>query len=287
MAYLMVKNCLLNPLKIMYKLCVIVLIMMLSASALPAQQYSLLRRVPIDAPQHTTIDPFGQIYLHTTGGRITKYDLNGELLYDYQDVNTRFITELDAGPSLRLFAFYKDRQSYQYFDKTLTPSPVLHLQNTQADFFSLAAASADNSIWLWNATQLQLKKYKPALGDFTTKIPARYYLNKGADINQISEYQNRLYVNDAKNEILVFDILGNFIQKLPLTSVRHFRFAGDELYWRNGSSIYLYHLYNMQSRKINLPDIPDGENICSVFLKEDRVIIILQKEMLIYRLLRY
>lgn len=288
MVYLTVKNYLLSLLKMRHKQCGgIVLIIIFSVNNLSAQQYNLLRHIPIDIPQHATIDLLGQIYLQTTGGRITKYDLNGELLYDYQDADTRFVTILDAGSSLRLLAFYKDRQSYQYFDRTLTPSPILHLQNAQSGFFSLATASADNSIWLWDATQLQLKKYKPALGDFTAEISTRYYLDDSADVNQISEYQNKLYVNDNKNEILVFDILGNYIQKLPLTNVAHFNFVGDELYWRKGSSMYLYHLYNMQSRKINLPDMPAAEKIFAVFLKEDRMIVIAQKEMFIYRLLRH
>ena len=281
----MEKTCLLRISK-MNKYCkCLLLVALCTVTDLFGQQYNLLKHISIDMPQHAIIDPLGQVYLQTIGGRIVKYDENGEILYEYQDANTRFVHTLDASTSLRLLVFYKERQSYQYFDRTLTPSPMLSLTNTSSAFFSLAAASADNSLWLWDATQLRLKKYKPVLNDFTTDISAKYYLAKDADINQMSEYQNKLYVNDHKNEILVFDLLGNYIQKLPLAAIEHVDFSGDELYWRNGRSVHTYNLYNMQSSTLVLPDDLNANSIFAVFLKKDRMIIITQKEMLIYRLL--
>ncbi len=263
------------------------LIILCISTDLFAQQYNLLKRVSIAMPQLATIDPLGQVYLQTTGGRIVKYGENSEVLYEYQDADTRFIHTLDTRTSLQLLAFYKERQSYQYFDRTLTSSPVLNLPSASSGFFSLAAASTDNSLWLWDAMQLRLKKYKPVLNSFTTDISVRYYLAKDAAINQISEHQNKLYINDRKNEILVFDLLGNYIQKLPLAAMEHFDFVGDELYWRSSSSIHTYNLYNMQSDTLALPDDLTTDSIFAVFLKENRMIVITQKEMRVYQLLRH
>lgn len=261
---------------------VFLLLLIFYAPSLLGQQYNLIERISIPSPVHVTADPMGHIYLQTIRGDIIKYKLDGEKLLTFNSSERKAATSIDASLSLRLFAFYKDAQSCQYFDRQLNPLAIHQLPEQNTSFFSLATPSSDNSIWLWDATQLSLKKYKPVLNTFTVEEPAQYYLHKTPDINQIREYQNKVYVNDKNHQVMVFDIFGNYIQKLPVTILDHFEFYRDELYWWEGNTIYFYHLYEMGNRKLELPD---AEEPSHVLLVEDRIFIFNKEEMLIYRIL--
>ncbi len=250
--------------------------------ALVAQQYNLIRRLPISTPADITHNPIGQFFILSEDGNIIKYSLEGEELARYYATTTEQISDIEAGSSFRLFAFYRESQAYQYFDRMLTPSPLYPLPQQDLGYVSQATPSADNSLWLWDASHLHLKKYKPALDQFLTDTPAQYYLDTAHQISQLHEYQNQVYVGDKHHEVMIFDRLGNYIQKLPVGTLERFDFYKDELYWQEGQVVYLYHVYNRQKRQINLPGTMSP---LYVLLLEDRLLVFYLHELLIYRIL--
>ncbi len=250
------------------------------ALPLSAQQYNLLARVPVDRPVHITADLLGHVYVQTADGAILKYNRDGAMLARAASPHTAAATTLHAGQSLRLFAFYVASQQFQYVDRQLQPSALYSLPTT--DFYSQAAPSSDQGIWLWNASQVQLEKYRPALQDVIVSTPARMYLSEDHQISQVEEYQHHVYVGDQAHEILVFDLLGNYLQKLPLTGIAHFDFAGDELYWLHDNTINLYHLYQGRQQQMKLPA---GVRPIRILLAEDRLWMLEKAQMLIFRIL--
>lgn len=66
---------------------------------------------------------------------------------------------------------------------------------------------------------------------------------------------------------MIFDLSGNYIQKLPVTNIEHFRFYQDELYWLKDENIYFYHLYNMRKRQMKLPGPNNAQFVCWQKLK--------------------
>ena len=107
-----------------YILCFICILFFYRATA---QSYNLVKKIPIPTPQNVTHDLLQNIYLQTTAGDIIQYNLSGEELHRFRAPAAQKATCLQAGQSLRLFAFYKASQSFQYFDRQLNLSPSYHL----------------------------------------------------------------------------------------------------------------------------------------------------------------
>lgn len=263
-----------------WQICFLLVLAVFPALPLPAQQYNLVARVSLARPVSITAGLPGNVYVQTAGGVILKYNTQGEELARVTPTAPEAATTLDAGQSLRLFAFYAASQQFQYFDRQLEPSAFYPLPAT--DFYSQAAPSSDQGIWLWNASQVRLEKYRPALQDVIVSTPARFYLSENHRISQVQEYQHHVYVGDQAHEILVFDLLGNYIQKLPVAKVARFDFIGDELYWLHDHTINLYHLYQGREQQMKLPD---SVQPLRILLLEDRLFVLEKARMLIFRIL--
>ena len=102
-------------------------------------------------------------------------------------------------------------------------------------------------------------------------------------ITQLQEYQNRLYLNDQLHEIMIFDLSGNYIQKIPVEHIDRFDFYHDELFWIENNHLTFYNVYDMHRRQLELPP---GAQPLFVQVIEDKLIVFHKKEMIIYRLVR-
>lgn len=266
------------------KLFLAFLILPLAKHQSMGQQFNLINKVPIESPVDVASGPPGYIYIQTLNGHLVKFSLNGEEMQRNQLSGVKKPASIQAGQSLRLFGFYQAAQQFQYFDRLLTPSPLYDLPDEDNSFYSHASPSSDNGIWLWDASRLALKKYNPALDEINLTNSVHFYLKKDHNISQLQEYQNRVYLNDSQHEIMIFDLSGNYIQKLPVTNIEHFSFYRNELYWLKDGILYFYHLYNMRRRQMKLPG-PDTAQF--VVLAENYLYLLTEAEMWIYRILHH
>jgi hypothetical protein len=67
------------------------------------------------------------------------------------------------------------------------------------------------------------------------------------------EYQNHLYILDGLSGIYVFDNMGTYKKKLPLTGSANLGFKGEELYYIKEDHLVFLHLYTHQTRTLALP----------------------------------
>lgn len=121
-------------------------------------------------------------------------------------------------------------------------------------------------------------KYNPIVENVVLKVNLHYFLPERADVQSLKEYGNRLYLHQG-NEILVFDFLGNLIDKLPIEINQPFQISNNQLYYASGKDVFFVNLLTMEQKKYSLRSTDD---IKFVILMEERLVTITNKQIKVH-----
>lgn len=197
-------------------------------------------------------DKYGNFYIGDSQGNIAQYDSTGKQKLIYSPPQIAAVSRVEAIQSVRIFVFYKDLQRYTILNRFLQ---VIESYDVNADligFASVVAPASDNTIWVFDNQDFSLKKYNPQTVQITQKI----FLNAlpatiSAEITQITEYQNKLYLTVKNTNVIVLDILGNYLEDIQVT--QEIGFEADELYYLEENNLIIENIYEAVMGKINLP----------------------------------
>ncbi len=261
----------------------------LLALALPqakAQEFQLLKSYSFNPIEQVSQDRYGNIYVVEQEGVIHQIDSLGKDQLIYSPPMIADITLFEARSTVRLFAFYRDLQSYTLLNRFLTPIESYKFEDTQIRFVRVANLSADNQIWLIDDVDFSIKKFDKNFNNIILRTPLDLlFAEKDYDINYICEYQNQLFLNDRNTGILLFDNLGNFKRKIVLKQgTDYFNFLEEELYFLENEEVRFFHLYTNSERKISLPALGKGKKAHKVLLQKTRIFVFTDYELFIFRI---
>jgi len=196
-----------------------------------------------------TSDLSGNIYLTDNNGAITKFDQNGIYQISYSGSGMTPVSSIDVSHITKIFGFYQESQSYILLDRFLNPLTASELNPATSGFVTAAAYGADNNLWIFDQSNLSIKRIN-LLNDVLITSNAVPLLLGGDewDLIQMEEYQNRLYLLNMDKKVYVFDNLGNYIRELEIRSDCKFSFQEGKLMYVRDGEVMSYDLYdNTQS----------------------------------------
>ena len=233
-------------------------LLLLTAVTSVAQQLeaTFIRTIAVGSSTAISTDRSGAVYLLNPRRNIVQLDSLSRLITLYSPTNNARVTTIDAWNSMKVLAFYADRQELLLLDRFLTPITSVALADFEINNTVKAAALAsDDGFWLFDETDFKLSKLDLRLRKITIETPLNLVLDRNKfDIRMLREYQNQVYLLDYNSGIYVFDNLGNYKQKLPITGVSHIGFLNNELYFVKEGSLHFYDLYKHQPRTIVFPE---------------------------------
>lgn len=201
----------------------------------------------------------GQILAADDQSTIFLFDSLGQQLFSFSPRRPARIHLLEGWNSLRSFAFYRDFQEYLLLDRFLIADEATPLPQQPSSYIRMAAPSQDGNIWLLDESAFQLKKVQLRSGNVLFSSPLDLVLQPGKyQLNFMREYQNQVFVCDAKGPVLQFDQMGNFKKKLPLHGLSWLGFWGEELYGIQSDTVYFFHPFLLKVRRWPLPEICRG-----------------------------
>ncbi|HSY62939.1 MAG TPA: hypothetical protein VK796_13735, partial [Cytophaga sp.] len=56
-------------------------------------------------------------------------------------------------------------------------------------------------------------------------------------------------INDANSGVLIFDNMGNYKTRIPVTGLKYISFSGEDLVYIKDKSLYLINIYTYKERK--------------------------------------
>lgn len=215
-------------------------------------QAQTVKQFSIPEAQLISIDQNGNLFLTDSKNNLYKYDTTGTLQLNYVPERMGTIHSLEASLTQQIFLFYQDLQQIVWLDRFLRPISQFTIDFSLIGFARLATPSADFKIWVIDEADFTLKKYDLELNEIIISTPLDLLLNpKSYQIIKMKEYQNRLYILDKNQGLLVFDAIGNYVETIKIPITQNISFKNENLYFIDSEGIcYSYGLYSQQMQEI-------------------------------------
>ncbi|MFC2111120.1 hypothetical protein ACFLQ5_01570 [Bacteroidota bacterium] len=246
-------------------------------SLLNSTDFKLEKTIVIKGDFITT-DKLGNIYL-VAANTIKKYDNEGKLIKTFSNLNAGNISFVDASNPLKILVFYKDFGQIDFLDNTLSLSgSSIKLANLKLEQSSLACNSYNNGFWVYDETNIQLKRIDESLN--ISHESGNISQLSGLELfpNYLVEQNNFVYLNDSDNGILVFDRYGTYLKTIPFKNLESIQVIGNSIVFVQES---LLKSYNMESFEINIINIAE-KNIKSIRIENQKLYILTEKGINIY-----
>ncbi|ABG57903.1 hypothetical protein [Cytophaga hutchinsonii] len=194
-------------------------------------------------------DPYGFIYLTDITGNIYKIDSLGKQFVLASPPRRGQITSIEAYRNVNIFVFYSEYQVYYYYDRFLNPSQSLSFSTSAVGFARIATSSLDQNVWLVDDQDFSLKKYNSTYLSVDINTPLDLIIDpEQYNMNFMREYQNLLFINDANSGVLIFDNMGNYKTRIPVTGLTYVSFSEEDLVFLKDGSLHLINIYTYKER---------------------------------------
>ena len=221
---------------------IIVILMVIMGYSLYAQ----VKMLPFNGNILTT-DQFG-FYYEVKNTEINKYAINGKLNCSYSNNILGVIASVDVSNPQKIVVYFKDFTKVLILDNTLSPtSEIMDLTRLELDETSLVCRSYNNGIWYYDPIRFELIRKDKELETTNSSGNLANALMINIQANYLVEYNNRLYLNDPKNGLLVFDNFGTYLKTIPLYGLYSFQVKDKFLIYANAEShIELYNFFTLE-----------------------------------------
>ncbi|CAN5335821.1 hypothetical protein BH10BAC1_BH10BAC1_05000 [soil metagenome] len=224
----------------------------LTSASFAQNEYKLIKTIETTADYFTT-DNQNNIYI-VKADELSKYDKTGKLLYKYSNKNLGTITFVDASNMLRVLLFYKDFSQIVYLDNTLSqngePINISLLNIYQAP---LACSSYDNGIWVYDQQTFSIFRYDKTLQNIRQTNLNGLANDSIIQPSGILEYDNKLYLNNPRSGIMIFDIYGTYSKTIPVKNAIRFQPIGDWVYYLFDKKVKAYNIKTTEEKEFEMP----------------------------------
>jgi len=185
---------------------------------------------------------------------IAKYNSQGQFQIRYSDKRLGQIGQVDVEYPLKPLLNYPDLNNIAILDNTLSNNRGnIDLSRLNIAIGALAINSVQNHYWFYDAMTFSLIRANDNLQRTSTTGNLSQVLGVELDPVYMVEFANRLYLNNPKTGILVFDIFGTYIKTIPLKGLNRFQVFENEIVYFHDNKITRY---NTQLYKETIIPIP-------------------------------
>ena len=236
--------------------------------------YGQVQSIPFEGKTLTT-DQFG-FYYEISDTEINKYSNDGELNCSYSNNMLGVIANVDVSNPYKVLVYFRDFTKILILDNTLSPtSEVIDLTTLELDETTLVCRSYNDGVWYYDPIRFELIRKNQELITTNSSGNLANLLDKNIQANFLVEYNNRLYLNDATNGVLVFDNYGTYLKTIPIVGLSEFQVKDKLLIYTNkDSKIETYDFFTLEKSSYK----PQNYNSIQSVRVENKLIFIVNKE---------
>jgi hypothetical protein len=249
--------------------------------AMQQPEYRMVANIPTTA-YYLTTDNLGNAYVMTNSHDLNKYKSDGSYLTTQNFKASGLMTSVDVSNTLQVNLFYKALNKVIILDNVLAFRGEVQLRNLGIIQATACARSFDNGLWVFDASDLLLKKIDKDLKQITEQSAnVRLLVEKGTTLapDFIVDDASRVYVNNPETGILVFDIFAQYIKTIPLKGLNHFQVNGQELIYYKDGKLYSY---NLRTSIQTTRELPDTTDVLDARLEKDRLYLLKKNGLTLY-----
>lgn len=194
-----------------------------------------------------TTDQTGSYY-EIYANQIIKIGKNGQRQFTYSNNILGEISSVDVSNPMKIVVFFRDFSKIVVLDNTLTEQGgVLDLNEVSLEETSLVCTSYNNGIWYYNPLKFQLTRLEHSTKNVNISANISNILNKNIQPNFLVEFNNKVYLNDPVNGVLVFDIYGTYLKTIPIFGLMTFQVKEKFLLYVNqAGQIETYDFFTLE-----------------------------------------
>ncbi len=237
-------------------LCVLLPFYCLMAFAQKEPVLDAIWQLKIDGIDKIDVDGRGNIFFSTQNGHINQYNESGDSLNFYAPPFSSGISRLDAHWTVSIFLFYESQQRYEILDRFL--NPLSH--QSMADLgltglFSQATPGNNNSLWLYDETDLRLKKINYNNQQVLQEQALNVLIPESSlQVMQMMERKNLLFVQVSNEGVYIFDNQANFIKSIPIANNSPVFIENESIYFLRKNQLLKKNFINGDTSMVLLPD---------------------------------
>ena len=188
-----------------------------------------------------TTDKLGNIFAITSKNDIQKFDKMGKKI---SEVNFKVLDEasfIDASNPMEVYVLYKDQNKMVYFDNMLNLRGETDLYKTLGvNNIQVVCRSYDNGLWFFDPDNYRLKKSDKSGAVQSESVNLSALVDTVLNPEMLIEDGKFVYLKVAPNQLMVFDILGNYIKNVVLEKFNSFQIRQDEIIYSIGYDLVRY-----------------------------------------------
>jgi hypothetical protein len=231
------------------------IVLCLTANAVFAQELTFLDSIPIDGSK-IVVDKMGYMYA-VESDRIIKYSPQGDSMFYYCNKLLGEIDQLEVSLALRPLIFYKNSNQIIITDNTLSAQINQTIPLEQLDWQQvtrIASSFNDNKVWLFDQSNFELLLVSRQLNIEQRSGNLLQIINLDSiEAKQIKEYQNKIFLNNPKNGIHIFDLFGTYYNTIHLTGLDDFELYNNYIVSFRNDSICFYNTIAFTETTIPTP----------------------------------
>lgn len=241
--------------------------------------FTLVKRIALEAKSIET-DRLGNLFLVSKTNQLYKYNAEGKLLSTLNYKYLGNITHVDATNPLEIYVFYKELNLVVFLDNNLAFRGELNLSTIGIGQAAAIARSYDNGLWVFDLVDLQLKKISKSGEMEQMSGNVRQYISTQNTVNFLYDNDNRVFVNDSTNGVLIFDIFANYIKLVPIRGCKEIIVINDQVYYWKAHQLHKYNLKKFTTTDYS--SLPEFEEVVDLSIEQDRLYMLKKDEVIIY-----
>ena len=189
-----------------------------ASSPLIAREYILL----YPSIRSISLDPLGNLFVISDQDKVSKIDSSGQLLFNFANPLLGNLHSIDVGNPFKILLFFRDQQIIIIADNTLSEIQRIHLAERGFQDITAAGLSADNSMWLFDATSRQLIKADELLRPVYTSASFDIIRPSSERPDYIFNTHEYVITHQAGYAFDIFDEFANYISSSPIIRDQYF-----------------------------------------------------------------
>lgn len=237
------------------------------------------RKAQLAFPNATlTTDHLGNIYV-VAENILMRFDPQCKPSATYTEKSKGQLASLDASDPLKLVLFYPDFALIQLLNNQLAIQSEIQLRNINITQPLAVCASTENSFWVFDGSDFQLKKIDDNLKVINTSGELIQLLGFAPQPLQLQEKNGSVYLLMKDKGIAIFDRYGSYIQTLSFKNISAIQALDDDLLFSSEGNMFRYSL----KQKLQSPLLkPDAEEVINFRMEQNQLYLLTADSLKVY-----
>ncbi len=219
------------------------------------------------------VDVLGNVLLageHT----LDKYNMEGKLLFHYNNTADGAISDMDANDALNVVVYFRDFQKVVILDSDLSPkTEAIDLGELGYDDAALVCSAFSNGLWIWDEQRAELIHIDNRLQ--ADQRSGNIHALTGTQLTPVKMRESNRYLVllDKEQGFFFFDRYGAYVKHLPYTGVDDFTFEKQKLVFLQNNQLVKLNLDTREKESLML----EVEDLRAFSLNADKLLLLNNK----------